>query len=211
MATLSQLSGSGVYGAPNQAQVAAITGNIIGAGYPSGKYLWMHDGASVANTLLTADLIYFYPFVVRQAVSWAGLFQICTALGAGSAVKCAVWQNNPTLARPTGLPILGQNTGFDTTTTGNKTASFTAVAVPAGIYWGGSKFTGTAPALLNVSGANVNPNVATTAPVGANAAMPAGYTAADAYANNIMAFDATAAALTEVNSSRIPLIGMIVA
>jgi len=211
MATTSQLSGGGVFGAPNAAQVAAIAGNLIGAGYPSGTYVWLHDGASLANALLTVDLIYFYPFVLRQAVSWRGLFQICTALGAGSAIKSAVWRNDPTLGRPTGLPIVGQNTGFDTTSTGNKTAAFTAVNVPAGVYWGGSKFTGTAPQVLVASAANVNQNVATAAPNGANAAMPQGYTAADAYAKDIMAFDATSAALTEVASARIPLIGMIVA
>jgi len=207
---ISDLAGSGLVGAPNSAQVAQLVGEIQHAGYPSGKYTWMCDGTVVGTTnLQTADLIYFYPFTVKRRVACAGLFQICLTGGAGSAVKSAIWRNDPVLARPTGLPIMGQNAGYDTTGTGNKIATFTAVTMDPDVYWCGSKFTGTAPILLNISSTYASQHIATAAPLAGASFMPIGFSTADAYANDIMAFDATAATLAEVNNSRIPITGMV--
>lgn len=178
-------------------------------GYGSGNFSVMWEGVVVGNVAMAAvDIVYLYPFRVYSPIVITSLFQRVETAGAGSAVKSAVWANNYSTARPTGLPMLGQNAGFDTTTTGIKTAAISSVQLLPGIYWAGSKATGTLPMMTQINATDSSGNVASAAAQMGTSIQPVGFSVPNAYANDITALDLTGATFTLVSASRIPVIGL---
>lgn len=123
----------------------------------------------------------------------------CQTGGAGSAVKFALWRHNPETGRPLGVPVIGQNAGLSTAVSGtwqDLVVANVRMGSPGG-WWLGWKFTGTLPAMINSNNAG-NAALVLAWPVGSAPTVPRGaLTIADAYANDIMAFDATSAPLAE--------------
>lgn len=178
-------------------------------GYGSGNFSVMWEGGVVGNVAMAAvDIVYLYPFRIYAPLTIRTLYQRVETLGAGSAVKSAVWANNYSTGRPTGLPLLGQNAGFDTTTNGIKPAPISSVRLEAGVYWGGSKATGTLPMMTQINAADSSGNVASPTAQMGTSVEPVGFSVPDAYAKDIMALDLTAATFTLVAASRIPVIGL---
>lgn len=178
-------------------------------GYGSGNFSVMWEGSVVGNIAMAAvDLVYVYPFRVYSPIVITSLFQRCETAGAGSSVKSAVWANNYATARPTGLPLLGQNAGFDTSGTGVKTAAISNIRLLPGIYWGGSKATGTLPMMTQINAADSSGSVAAPSAQMGTSVQPVGFSAPSAYANDIMTLDLTGATFTLVSASRIPVIGL---
>lgn len=178
-------------------------------GYGSGNFSVMWEGSVVGNIAMAAvDIVYLYPFKVYAPITITSIFQRVETLGAGSSVKSAVWANNYATARPTGLALLGQNAGFDTAGTGIKTAAISSVRLEAGIYWGGSKATGTLPMMTQINAADSSGNVASPTAQMGTSVEPVGFSVPSAFANDIMALDLTAATFTLVAASRIPVIGL---
>jgi len=178
-------------------------------GYGSGNFSVMWEGVVVGNVAMAAvDIVYLYPFRIYAPLTITSIFQRVETLGAGSSVKSAVWANNYATARPTGLALLGQNAGFDTTGTGIKTAAISNVQLLPGVYWGGSKATGTLPMMTQINATDSSGNVASAAAQMGTSVQPVGFSVPDAFANDIMALDLTAATFTLVSASRIPVIGL---
>jgi hypothetical protein len=126
----------------------------------------------------------------------------CTGGGAGSAVKFALWRHDLATGRPTGLPPIGQNAGLSTATSGtwqDLVVANVRMGSPGG-WWMGWNFTGTLPAMVS----SINANFAAFAlpwPVGSRPTVPRGaLSIAQPYTDNIMAFDATGAALVETSA-----------
>lgn len=189
----------------SQPQIA----RLLHPGYGTGNFGVMWEGSVVGNIAMAAvDIVYLYPFRVYSPITITSLFQRVETAGAGSSVKSAVWVNNYATARPTGLALLGQNAGFDTSGTGIKTAAISNVQLLPGVYWGGSKATGTLPMMTQINAADSSGNVASPTAQMGTSVQPMGFSAPSAYANDIMALDLTAATFTLVSASRIPVLGL---
>ena len=119
---------------------------------PPASFGLMADGPVAGGAAIpAANQLYLYPFPVPRMVV-TSIFQRLQAVGAGSAVKCAVWVNNSNTGRPAGLPLFGQNAGFDTTTSiGIKSAAIAGYAFSGGMCWFGSVATGTLPQMTYVN------------------------------------------------------------
>lgn len=187
----------------------AAIGAALGAAYPSGTFTWMHDGSTSSSLAMSAvDVLYFYPVTITDARGASSIFAGVATGGAGSSLKNALWRRDAVTGKPTGLPILGQNVGLDTSSSGVKAQAITTVIPPPGQYWGASKVTGTQPTMICASSADANPRVSFTTAVGTAGFMPTGFSTPDAFANDIMAFNATAAVWTNINNSRTPILGL---
>lgn len=184
-------------------QVAAM----LHPGYPPASFGWMAEGAGFSTTIPAVDLIYIYPFRVFGSPVISRIFSRTATGGAGSALKMAVWRNNPLTARPVGLPVFGQNAGWDTTATGSDDSAVSNYPLYPGIWWGGSKATGTLPAMVGVL-SNATPAIAMVTQPSLPTSAPNGFSVPDAYANDIMAFDMTSATFTPVSSAGIPAVGL---
>ena len=184
----------------------AQVGAMLLRSTPPASFGMMADGGSGGATAIPAvDLVYLYNFPVPAMVV-TSIFQRLQTVGAGSAVKCAVWANNPATGRPMGRPLFGQNAGFDTTAgTGIKSAA---------MYWFGSKATGTLPVMTSLqTNNNAQPASRTSFASASDAinfagAQTMGFSVPDAYANDIMALNLKGATFTPVASSGIPVIGL---
>lgn len=182
---------------------------------PPASFGIMADGTVGGGIAIPAvNLLYIYPFPVPGMIV-TSIFQRLQTVGAGSSVKCAVWANNPDTGRPTGLPLFGQNAGFDTSAnTGIKSAAIANYALPAGMYWFGSKATGTLPQMTYISQFNsaamasrmAFSSAAEAMPLPAS--MPVAFSVPDAFANDIMALNLTGATFTPVNAAGVPAIGL---
>lgn len=185
----------------------AQVGAMLHPGYPAASFGWMTDGTGFVTAVPAVDLIYVYPFRVYNSLVISSIFSRTVTGGAGSAMKMAVWRNNRATARPTGLPILGQNAGWDTAVTGNDSTAIANIALSPGIWWGGSKVTGTPPTMV----ANLSLQTSLTGMISQGSIPtppPNGFSVPDAYANDLMAFDMTAATFTPVSSLGIPAVGL---
>jgi len=181
-----------------RAQVAA---SARAGGYPPASGAWM----TAANTNLAVaavDTLYLYWFPITRPINVTLLRTRCTTGGAGSAVKFALWRASPATGRPVSVPFIGQNTGLSTATTNTwQDLVVASVATDANGVWFGSKFTGTLPTMITNSSGGSNGWVISF-PAGTMPTLPQGnFSLADAYANDIMALDLTAAPITPINNS----------
>lgn len=121
-------------------------------GYVAGRYYTLGDGNIIATAVAAADRLMLYCFDVFAPLDIASLFARCTTLGTGSAMKAGIWADLN--GRPTGAPIMADNTGAATTATGIIPLAASGL-LPVGRYWAGAKFTGTLPAMLAYHGSEV--------------------------------------------------------
>jgi hypothetical protein len=192
-------------GGISRAQAAAqLNATRSGAG---GRWCsYTHVGSAVA----AVDTIYLYwlpEYFIPGPVTL--LRTRCTTGGAGSSVKYALWRHDPVTGRPTGLPIAGQNTGLATDTTNTNqdlVVASLSIGSPFGV-WFGSKYTGTLPQMIcNTATGFMTSQIIW--PVGNLPAAPRpGFQIADAYANNILAFDMTGQPLVG-SAATIPAVGV---
>lgn len=121
-------------------------------GYVAGRYYTLGKGNIIANVVPTADRLNLYYFDLFEPLDIASLFLRVAVAGTTSAVKAGIWADLN--GRPTGAPLIADNTGVDTTSTGVKTFSATG-SLPAGRYWAGTKATGTVHAMIALHGSDV--------------------------------------------------------
>lgn len=123
---------------------------IIGhPGYIAGRqYILLPFGPSNAAPG-AVDTIYFLPFILERPLTFTGARMRVVTGGAASSVKAAVWANSIVSNRPLGAPLFTDNTGVATTVSATTVPLvFGAGTLQPGIYWFGSKFTGTLPTML---------------------------------------------------------------
>ena len=125
------------------------TPSIKHPGYLAGRqYIILPFGPSNAAPN-AADVIYFAPFILDKPITFTGGRMRVVTGGAASSVKGAVWANSTVSNRPLGAPLFTDNTGIATATSATTVAlAFGAGTLNPGIYWFGSKFTGTLPTML---------------------------------------------------------------
>jgi hypothetical protein len=174
-----------------RAQAAALT--FPPTSGPRGQ--WFSNGRS-ARAPFGADILYLYWFPLPRALTITLMRMRTLTGGAGSAVKYAIWGTDPVTGRPTGVPLIGQNTGLSTATSGTFQDTVIASVVlnqPNGIFVG-SKLTGTMPVMLANNWA-IGPT-GTTWPIGAGPLEASScYSIVSPYAADIMAENLTGAAL----------------
>lgn len=186
-------------------------------GFVTGRFYSTYGGTiSVTAAIPGADTLYLYPWTLKQRVTVTSLFVRCIGAGAGSSVKAALWANGSG-GRPVGTPLLGSDTPLDTSTSGIKSTAIASVTLNPGIYWLGSKASGTMPTLVSIQGTQLQLSAtlgAASPGVALNTASTNQVTAIsvpDAYANNIMAANLTGATFSDVvggSSSGVPVIGV---
>lgn len=177
-------------------------------GIPAGWLTWTGEGAPGSAAIGAADTLYLYPFRVSFTRAVNLIFTRCVTGGAGSAIKCAVWANDTAAGRPTGLPPLGQNAGFDTTGAGDDSAAIGNVVLAAGMWWAGVVATGTMPTMLTVGTSHAPLNIS-AGPNLTNVPHPrTGYSIAQAYATDILTVNLTGAALAPLGATQVPQIGL---
>lgn len=161
-------------------------------------------GTAIASVAIPAvDKVYFYPFVLESDIAVAQLVARVNAAGAGSSVKLGLWANSKTSSKPVGAPLAAFNTGIDTSTTGTKLADIADTALRAGLYWIGTKATGTLPSLYSIPQYNQQ-----TAELIGESLITTGYSYDDAYANDMPTI-AEGATFTQVSSGGIPVVSLI--
>lgn len=179
----------------------AQAGLLVQPGYPAAHGAW--QGTAVTNvTVPAANTLYVYRVPVFKSLR-ATLLRIFTVTGgAGSEVKFALWANDPATARPTGVPLAGQDVGLATTANNSwQDVVLASVFLPGNVggLWFGSKFTGTLPIVRGVTSQSSHIE---------NARFPAGsapttnlnnFSLASPYADNIMLTNLTGAALTNIS------------
>lgn len=179
--------------------MSSLTGFRTHPGYISGGvYALSRQVAPLA--IAAVDTVYLLPFMVDTHVVPASFGPRVTTGGAGSSVKIAVWANNPATMRPTGLPIMSNNTGAATTSAAATPLTVTGVTlIPGLLYWHGIKATGTLPTVQAVGVGSAEQSRFMGITLGTTATNPVvGLSVADAYANDIAALDLTSASFTNV-------------
>ncbi len=181
-------------------------------GYVPGRFYSIWDGNVGATGAIGAvDTIYLYPFFIAEDVQISSLFLRVVTAGAGSSAKAGIWSNRN--GKPTGTPIVVDNAGVSTATTGMKAFSITATTLRRGWYWVGVKFTGTLPVCTNIVGTSALMSSRVGGSSDANSVnngatnQISGQSFTDAYANNMP--DLTSSSLTDVSiaSAGIPVFG----
>lgn len=158
-----------------------------------------------ANAIPAVDTIYFYMFrLFAPCFITAFGLRVHTA-GANSGVKAAIYADSPVSHRPLGAPLLVENTGYDTTTTGNKETDVTDTMFAAGYYWGAAKAKATLPSPTSVGGALTECDFGCIAGSDISALVNQGISMADAYANSMPTI-AEAQSFTSVVTAGIPIL-----
>jgi hypothetical protein len=188
-----------------------LAGEALHPGYPADNYGWLiSPGTTTATGIIPAtDIVYLYHFPVFRAIRVYELFIRSQNGVASSALKVGIWANNRATGRPTGTPILSNNTGLATTAANvGVTAAVTEALLLPGLYWAGSKGTAALPSVTGI-GSNGIVRGVPMADLSTLASNVSGgnMSAPDAYANNIAALDLTSATFTVGGISSVPLVG----
>lgn len=169
--------------------------------YLSGRWYTPYPFIPTTGTAVgTLDtVVYLTPIWATGYPLAAVSLNIRVVTGAvNSAVKLAVWENSPTTGRPTGIPILGSNTGQATTgTNSNATVAISKTFEPGRVYWFGAAFTTAAPTVIALNGTTQLGLNAIIGRSALNGTFGSGLTAPYAYATDILALDLTAATFTD--------------
>jgi hypothetical protein len=174
---------------------------------PAGHFGWALTGGSGNVTPPAADRINAYPWFLERPLTIQTIFCHVNTGGAGSSMKLALLRNNPATNLPTGLPVLGSNTPFDTSISSTTVSqAITPVALEVGWYWPISIFTGTAPQVQGTGTASGQSVLFTSATVGDIVANNNQRFFASAFANNIMAFNGDVA--WSIGTSNSPGLGI---
>ena len=181
-------------------------------GYVSGRHYTLGRGNIIANIVPVADRLNLAYFDVFEPLGIASLFLRVAVGGTTSGAKVGIWADLD--GRPTGAPLIADNVGVDTTTTGIKTIPGTAT-LPVGRYWTGAKCTGTVHAFIAWHGSDVrfmSDIGGSTAALTLNNGATNQFTTlhvASAYADALP--NLTGASFTEGSAQGMPVIGALVA
>ncbi len=188
---------------------------------PSSRALGLHPGYIASRTYATVpgmtptaaavpavDVVYLYPFQILSRVTVASLRIRLTAGGAGSSAKGAIWANSFVSMRPLGAPLLVDNTGVATTSSNADASLAASGTLNSGVYWAGTKFTGTLPSTLSIAANNTWVQFMVGAATAGGAAQNA-YSFADAYANAMPTFTEGASFTMLNGASGCPLIYLV--
>jgi hypothetical protein len=176
-----------------RAQAAAL----LHPGNPPAGFQWCLRGTLSSGTAIpAADSLRLTPvFDIVRAIQLISLSIQVQVGGAGSSAKIALWRNDPLTARPVGTPVFGSNTPLDTTVTALRTVAGSVAAEP-GVYWFGSVYTGTMPAVWADNGNTTFRGIIHLGgPVSSNAG---GFAVAQTFTDDIMARNLTGVSLTAV-------------
>lgn len=172
-------------------------------GYLTGQIYLLPPTVGPAAAVSAVDLVYLWMWMPDAAVTPATVGIRVVAAGTGSSVKIGVWANNPATMRPTGTPLVSNNTGAATTSA--NTAVLLSVAaryfVPGVPVWIGAKHTGTLPTVATVASNGDGARMWGGTVGGGIASHAVGLSAPDAYANDIGELDLTSATFTMVNAT----------
>jgi hypothetical protein len=169
-------------------------------GYIASRRYPLAEVGNGSAAIAAVDVIYFLPFVLKSPLT-ATKFSIYVATGgAASSAKFGIWANSPISIRPLGAPLVADNTGVATTSSGiNADFAATAITLAPGLYWGGIKATGTLPTVIVQAPGQLSAGQYSGVPTASlqNAVF---YSSADAYANSMPTF-AEGASFTAHTSS----------
>jgi hypothetical protein len=187
-------------------------------GYAAGfNYPLVSCNVSATGALAAENRIYLVPFYVRAAsVRFSSFSARVVTGGAGSAAKLGVWATYQGL--PSGLPIVADNTGVATTTSGAIVTFAAAATLTRGWYYYGVKVTSaTRPVFLNIPGTGTEVSSLHGAPT-ASAALGNGATVQaaglfvdDAYANPMPDLTSASFSASTGASQGVPIISALVA
>lgn len=152
------------------------------------------------------DTLYLYPFWLPRRCAIVELFVEVAATGAGSSCKAGIWAMYLPTLRPSGAPLIADNTGVTTSTGSGRSLSAIngPITLEAGWYWAGSKFTGTLPTMVGIpAGTQIS---AWTVGQGGRALSWNSVSMAATYSSNLPTI-ATNQSFTVVNSSAVPIVG----
>lgn len=123
--------------------------------YLPNRFYATWPGPTSSAAVASADVLYLYPFYLSYPMTVInGIMRIATG-GAASAVKAAIWANSVLNNLPVGAPVLADNTGVATTSSGTQAIVAFAGTLPAGFYWMGSKFQATLPTMVMQGNGNL--------------------------------------------------------
>jgi len=193
----------------------------VSGGKPSSRSIGLHPGyvasriyatvpsmAPTAAAVPAVDVIYLYPFQIFARVAVTALRIRVQTGGAGSSGKGAIWANSYTSMRPLGAPLLVDNTGVATTASTADAVLAASGTLNPGIYWAGTKFTGTLPQTFSVPSNNTW--AAFISGFGTASGTPQNaYSFADAYANNMPTFAEGASFTSIASTSGAPLVYLV--
>jgi len=178
---------------------------FVHPGYPASRFFSTTAGViSSATAVPAVDTLYLYPFIVPKTIAiTAGRARSATG-GAASSMKAGVWANSSS-NKPVGAPLLVHNTGVATTANNTTVALAMTGTLGPGMYWVGTKFTGTLPAMFSMSSTNLQMGL--LAGTGTQEFFTANaISMADAYGNDMPTI-AAGQSFTLVGSSGVPFIG----
>lgn len=191
-----------------------VTGNKPSAralgihpGYVASRHYATFDGTAITTVAVPAvDVIYFYPFCLMAPVTLtAGMIRVATG-GTASSAKAGIWANSSVSVRPLGAPLLVDNTGATTTASNTNVTMAMTGSLKPGIYWAGTKHTGTLPQCAAVNVASTQLMMLAGVASGSTAVTCA-ISFADAYANSMPTL-AEGATFTVVGSNGVPILYM---
>ena len=181
------------------------TGMGLAVPYITGRYYSTYAGPPNTTTAVPAiDTIYFSPFQSVNPVTLTGAMIRVSTGGAGSSAKGGIWANSAVSARPLGAPLIVDNTGVATTSSSSNAALAMTGTLAPGIYWAGTKFTGTLPQCVSITGGNLF-FMAMVGIVTSASPVTNGLSFADTYSNNMPTM-AEGASFTVVGASGIPVL-----
>jgi hypothetical protein len=129
--------------------LAAFFRAPAGTGGQTGQFLGTWPGGQAAAAFNAIDKWFLYPWVNVAPVNFTAGNLCVTAGGAGSSVKTAIWANSTISNRPIGPPLFVDNTGVATTANASVTVAIGPGSLPPGLYWIGTKCTGTPPTVIS--------------------------------------------------------------
>jgi hypothetical protein len=192
--------------------MASPVAPAVHPGYISGNAYPLGPQAATAAAVGGVDILYLLPFFVSSLVTPSAFGLRVVTLGVASAIKLGVWANNLATMRPTGVPIMSNNTGLATTASGtNVRLTVAGVPLTPGVmYWIGMKQTGTLPTVTMLGSASAFIANLLGSGVLNSTNQTTGVSAPDAYANDISATNLTSATFTTLSGAAVPLYEMVV-
>lgn len=179
----------------------------VGPNYIPSQWYPLAEANNANGAIGAVDTLYFFPFRLLEPLTFTALIMRVAVAGTASAVKAGIWANSALSNRPLGVPLLSDNSGVATTSgPANVTLPGFVGTLGPGLYWFGSKHTGTLPQMQCVQAPALNNNnVGVKASDGIYPTLLLGLSIADAYANNIAATSiAEAAAFSTILTAITP-------
>jgi hypothetical protein len=179
---------------------------------PNGFVLGMDGPTGSGST--SANQLYVHLFLLKARRTITSIFSKVLTGGTASSIKHGLWRSNGA-GRPTGIPVLSNNSGVDTTGAGIASQAIGDVVLHPGAYFAGSVSDGSPMAGMLVYGTSqARTTVSSATAAGAmnssssGTASLVGYRVPQAFSGDITALDLTGASFFDIPNSNIPVIGL---